>query len=341
MAKMKTTLNEIKSLVEAKYGVLEVGNFYNISDIKLKIETKDGFKPVKSFVVKTGMTTIVTFDNDTAITCSSAHIFMSPSGKVFARDIAIGTEIETASGVTKVTNVLTSDEAEFYDLEVDSAEHTYLTANGINHHNTGKTQTVEDTLAAMGKTDGDGFFKISGSISPSGLYRVLFEHRNELILSDDCDDLFKDQEGRNLLKAACDTKKVRKISWMKSGSKYIDPDDYDYDNPGDELPKYFDFKGKLIAISNLKLDKLDPDGAFRTRCYIIDINPTNEELYEWMKKIAPNVKLDVQYELSLDQKLKCIDILKTRNLGGKLTSLRSFVRAVNTMAGVLQQGGSE
>lgn len=205
----------------------------------------------------------------------------------------------------------------------------------------GKTQTVEDTLAAMGKTDGDGFFKISGSISPSGLYRVLFEHRNELILSDDCDDLFKDQEGRNLLKAACDTKKVRKISWMKSGSKYIDPDDYDYDNPGDELPKYFDFKGKLIAISNLKLDKLDPDGAFRTRCYIIDINPTNEELYEWMKKIAPNVKLDVQYELSLDQKLKCIDILKTRNLGGKLTSLRSFVRAVNTMAGVLQQGGSE
>ena len=267
---------------------------------------------------------------------------MSPEGKVFARDLQVGSEIETGLGTTKVVSVITSEETtEFYDMEVDSAEHTYLTANDINHHNTGKTQTVEDTLAAMGKTDGDGFFKISGSISPSGLYRVLFEHRNELILSDDCDDLFKDQEGRNLLKAACDTKKVRKISWMKSGSKYIDPDDYDYDNPGDELPKYFDFKGKLIAISNLKLDKLDPDGAFRTRCYIIDINPTNEELYEWMKKIAPNVKLDVQYELSLEQKLKCIDILKTRNLGGKLTSLRSFVRAVNTMAGVLQQGGSE
>lgn len=205
----------------------------------------------------------------------------------------------------------------------------------------GKTQTVEDTLASMGKTDGEGFFKISGSISPSGLYRVLFEHRDELILSDDCDDLFKDQEGRNLLKAACDTKKVRKISWMKSGGMYVDPDDYDYDNPGNELPKYFDFKGKLIAISNLKLDKLDPDGAFRTRCYIIDINPTNEELYAWMEKIAPLVKLDVQYSLSLADRLKCIEILKTRKLGNKLTSLRSFVRAINTMAGVLQQGGTE
>lgn len=205
----------------------------------------------------------------------------------------------------------------------------------------GKTQTVEDTLASLGKTDGDGFFKISGSISPSGLYRVLFEHRSELILSDDCDDLFKDQEGRNLLKAACDTKKIRKISWMKSGSKYIDPDDYDFDNPGDELPRYFDFKGKLIAISNLKLDKLDPDGAFRTRCYIIDIDPTNEELYAWMERIAPNIKLDVQYHLQLADRLKCIDILRSRKLGNKLTSLRSFVRAVNTMAGVLQQGGTE
>lgn len=329
-------------MVEQKYGKLEIGTFYNIEDLKINIETKDGYKPVKSFVVKTGRTTNVVFDSGAAIECSQEHIFMSPEGKVFARDLQVGSEIETGLGTTKVVSVITSEEtAEFYDMEVDSAEHTYLTANDINHHNTGKTQTVEDTLAAMGKTDGDGFFKISGSISPSGLYRVLFEHRNELILSDDCDDLFKDQEGRNLLKAACDTKKVRKISWMKSGSKYIDPNDYDYDNPGDELPKYFDFKGKLIAISNLKLDKLDPDGAFRTRCYIIDINPTNEELYEWMKKIAPNVKLDVQYNLSLDQKLKCIDILKTRNLGGKLTSLRSFVRAVNTMAGVLQQGGTE
>ena len=342
MAKMKTTLNEIKSLVEAKYGVLEVGNFYNISDIKLKIETKDGFKPVKSFVVKTGMTTIVTFDNDTAITCSSAHIFMSPSGKVFARDIAIGTEIETASGVTKVTNVLTSDEAEFYDLEVDSAEHTYLTANGINHHNTGKTQNVEDELHAAGKTDGNGYYKVTGSASTAGIYRVMFQNRKNILLFDDSDGALADQDSRNLFKAASDTKKVRKISWQKGGKNYVDADDYNWDEEGeqDELPRSFEFTGKIIFISNLPLNKLDPDGALRTRGYVLNIDPTNAEIYDFMEKIAPKINLDVDYNLSNEERIEVVEILRARKLPEKTANLRTLVRALNTRAGVEMMGGS-
>ena len=339
---MKTTLNEIKSLVEATYGVLEVGNFYNISDLKLQIETKDGFKPVKSFVVKTGMTTIVTFDNDTAITCSSAHIFMSPSGKVFARDIAIGTEIETASGVTKVTNVLTSDEAEFYDLEVDSAEHTYLTANGINHHNTGKTQNVEDELHTAGKTDGDGFVKITGTASTAGIYRILFQHRKDILLFDDADGAFLDVDSRNLFKAASDTKKVRKIAWQKGGKNYVDAADYNWDEEGeqDELPRSFEFTGKIIGISNLQLNKLDPDGALRTRGYIINVDPTNEEIYNFLAKICMKIPLDVDWVLDRAAREEVIDVLRARKIPEKTANIRSFVRQINTRAGVEKSGGS-
>ena len=164
-----TTLDSIKTTVAEKYGKLEIGTFYNIEDLKISIETKDGFKPVKSFVVKTGRTTTVLFDSGAEIECSSEHIFMAKEGKVFARDLQVGTEIETGLSTTKVSSVVTSDEAEFYDMEVDSAEHTYLTANGINHHNTGKTQNVEDELHAAGKKDGDGYMKITGSASTAGI----------------------------------------------------------------------------------------------------------------------------------------------------------------------------
>jgi hypothetical protein len=50
---------------------------------------------------------------------------------------------------------------------------------------TGKTQNVEDELQAAGKTDGDGYVKITGTSSTAGLYRILFQHRKEILLLDD------------------------------------------------------------------------------------------------------------------------------------------------------------
>jgi hypothetical protein len=339
---MKTTLYAIKSMVEEKYGKLEIGTFYNIEDLKINIETKGGFKPIKSFVVKTGRTTTVLFDSGAEIECSSEHIFMSPEGKVFARDLQVGAEIETGLSITKVSSVVTSDEAEFYDMEVDSVEHTYLTANGINHHNTGKTQNVEDELHAAGKTDGDGYYKVTGSASTAGIYRIMFQNRKNILLFDDSDGALADQDSRNLFKAASDTKKVRKISWQKGGKNYVDADDYNWDEEGeqDELPRSFEFTGKIIFISNLPLNKLDPDGALRTRGYVLNIDPTNAEIYDFMEKIAPKINLDVDYNLSNEERIEVVEILRARKLPEKTANLRTLVRALNTRAGVEMMGGS-
>ena len=340
---MKTTLHNIKSMVEEKYGKLEIGTFYNITDLKIKIETKDGFTSIKNFVVKTGRTTSVKFESGAEIECSDAHIFMSPAGQVFARDLKVGDEIETLDSTTRVLSVEFSAEAEFYDMEVDSAEHTFLTANGINHHNTGKTETTERTLKEFGKSDGDGYIKVAGSATPAGIYRILFKHRKDTILFDDCDSALQDQEGRNLFKAASDTKRVRKISWLKGGKSYVDPDDYDWDaeEPGDELPRSFEFTGQIIFISNLKLDKLDPDGALRTRGYIINIDPTNEEIYDFMAKICDKIPLEVDYPLSHADRVEVIDIIKSRKIPEKSANLRTLVRGLNTRAGVEKTGGGK
>jgi hypothetical protein len=207
---------------------------------------------------------------------------------------------------------------------------------------TGKTQNVEDMLHGAGKSDGDGYFKITGSATPVGIYRILYAHRNDIILFDDSDSALADQEGRNLFKAASDTKKTRKISWMKGGKNFVDPADFDEDDEdSDTLPRYFEFTGKIIFISNLALNKLDPDGALRTRGYVINVDPTNEEIYDFMVKIADKIPLDVNHPLNQQERAEVVDVLRSRKIADKSANLRTLVRALNTRAGVEQQGGTK
>lgn len=237
-----------------------------------------------------------------------------------------------------------------YEEQLDSLKSgmKLLMANATNsmwiggRGGTGKTQTVEDMLHAAGKKDGDGYFKITGSATPTGIYRILHTHRKDIILFDDSDSALNDQEGRNLFKAASDTKKVRKISWMKGGKNFVDPADYNEDSEGDDtLPRHFEFTGKIIFISNMALNKLDPDGALRTRGFVMNVDPTNEEIYEFMVKICDKIPLDVDYPLSQADRAEVVDVLRSRKLADKMANLRSLVRGLNVRAGIEQQGGSK
>lgn len=162
---------------------------------------------------------------------------------------------------------------------------------------TGKTQTVEDTLAELGKTDGNGYFKVTSSASPAAVYEILYKNKSGIVLFDDCDGALDTQDGRNLIKAATDTKHVRKVSWAKKGGNYYDPDEEgdkggeeeDGGDIGSQLPRYFEYTGKIIFISNLSMRKLDPDGALKTRAMMIELNPTNMEIYEFMGLIYSKI----------------------------------------------------
>lgn len=206
----------------------------------------------------------------------------------------------------------------------------------------GKTETVEQELEKHGLTDGSGYFKITGSASTAGIYALMYKHRNDILLFDDSDGALADMDSRNLFKAASDTKKIRRISWMKAGKNYVDPEDMDDDNEADDrLPRYFDFKGKIIFISNLKIDKLDPDGALRTRGYLVTIDPLDIEVYDFMIKIVDKIRMDVDYALSPAQKREVIEILRSRKLKEGSANLRQLVRGLNTMAGILKDGGTD
>lgn len=199
---------------------------------------------------------------------------------------------------------------------------------------TGKTQTVEQVLESHGLSDGDGYFKNTGSASPAGIYSLLYHHRNDIILFDDSDGALADQDSRNLIKAATDTKKSRKLVWNKKSSFIFDPDQEDADQYEDDLtmaPKYFDFKGRIIFISNLPLNKLDPDGALRTRAFVISVDPTDEEMFEHMERILFDIKLEGGATLSKKERLEVLEVVKSSKRKGDV-SLRKLVRALNLAA---------
>ncbi len=199
---------------------------------------------------------------------------------------------------------------------------------------TGKTQTVERVLHANGLSDGKGYFKNSGSASASGVYTLLYHHRNDIILFDDSDGALQDLDARNIIKAATDTKKVRKLVWNKKSSFIFNPEEEDpaaYEDDLSMAPQYFDFKGRIIFFSNLPLQKLDPDGALRTRAFVINVDPTDEELFSHMGKILMDIKLEAGLQLSKEQREHVMSIVKTSKRKGDV-SLRKLVRALNLAA---------
>jgi hypothetical protein len=106
----------------------------------------------------------------------------------------------------------------------------------------GKTNSVSRLLAQHGN---QSYKIVAGNMSVFNLYMELYRHREqgEIVVLDDIDGIFKKIDGINILKAATDTTKQRRISWITS-------------NPMLKvwgIPNAFDYNGGIIVISNEEL----------------------------------------------------------------------------------------
>ena len=192
---------------------------------------------------------------------------------------------------------------------------------------TGKTYSVEKALADEGLIIDDDFIMVSGAVSTIMMFKKMFQYRTKVLVFDDCDAVFRDENGRNILKAALDTKKVRRISYLKKSGLVFDPKDYEMDPEGEfnmiengMVPAYFDFAGRVIFISNLAKDKADPDGAIRSRSILIDVNPDDATIMERIKTLLPYLE---PRDIAMEDKLEIYEFMKTAND----VSMRTFVKA--------------
>ncbi len=82
---------------------------------------------------------------------------------------------------------------------------------------------------------------VRGSLSALHLYMLAYNYRKpgNVIVLDDADSIFNDEDALNILKALCDTSSSRKVSYMKEAPQLKEAD----------IPQSFEFNGAMIFIS--------------------------------------------------------------------------------------------
>lgn len=199
----------------------------------------------------------------------------------------------------------------------------------------GKSHTVTQVLEAV-EEDTLGTF-VKGFIRPTGLYKMLYENRFKqcVIVFDDADSVFMDDVSLNLLKAACDMTRTRRISWL-SETKMEDEE-------GERLPRSFEFEGSIIFITNYDFDNMIDKGnrlaphfqALISRSHYLDIGiKTKREYVIRLKQVVKGGMLrDEGYTQTQENDL--IAFIEENQERLRELSLRMVMK----LAGLMNMGG--
>jgi hypothetical protein len=187
----------------------------------------------------------------------------------------------------------------------------------------GKTYTVTKTLEANGYKDISDlaefqvgsilntrkcFTTVKGYSTAKGLYRTLFENNKSIIVFDDCDAVLKDPIALNLLKGALDSYGKRIISWNA-------------DMKDDDLPRSFEFTGRVIFISNMDQEKIDQ--AIRSRSMMIDLSMSLDQKIDRMEFIAKSDEFLPEYDAKI--KSDSLSLIREIKDDCKEISLRTLI----------------
>ena len=194
----------------------------------------------------------------------------------------------------------------------------------------GKSYGVEYQLEKAGLFDTLGQRKvkyevIKGAMTPIGLYCTLYKHsdpRNVLVF-DDCDSILLDDIALNILKAALDSGKKRRIHWNSDSAMLR----------REGVPDCFDFKGSVIFITNLKFDHLkskklqDHLDALQSRCHFLDLtlNTTRDKILR-IKQIFRKGDLFQDYDFTPEQGEEIVQFMQDNHARMREISLRMALK---------------
>lgn len=183
----------------------------------------------------------------------------------------------------------------------------------------GKTFTVLKVLreegfqdlndAEIGATGKNCFIQIKGFSTAKNLFRTLYDNNDAVIVFDDTDSILKCPISINLLKAALDSYDRRIITWGAETRN------------DDELPRSFEFTGRVIFISNLNQNKIDQ--AIRSRSMLIDLSMTLDQKIERMETLV--LQDDFMPEYSIDEKMDALDFISENKESAREISLRTLI----------------
>ncbi len=184
----------------------------------------------------------------------------------------------------------------------------------------GKTHLVKETLKQMGLRESYEFEHFKGKATAAGLFITLYQNSDKIVVLDDCDSVFKDDDAVNILKAALDSYDTRKISYISTKPL---KDEY-----GEPIPSHFEFTGKIIFISNIHQSKLDE--AIRSRSFVADISMNTGQMFQRMEQLMASM----EPRIPLAAKQQALEIMQSLDAkyGGVDINLRSFIKAARICA---------
>lgn len=151
---------------------------------------------------------------------------------------------------------------------------------------------------------------VKGAATALGIYIKLYEFSDakNVLVFDDCDSVWTDELALNIMKAALDTSKRRRISW-NSDSRLLREEG---------IPNTFEFKGSVIFITNLKFDNVksgklrDHIAAIESRCHFLDLTiDTDRDKILRLKQVHRDAQggLFADYSFSTEQQNEILNYI--------------------------------
>ena len=169
-----------------------------------------------------------------------------------------------------------------------------------------------------------------GAITAIALYMKLWEFRGEdghrsMIVFDDCDSIFSDEQALNLLKAALDTKPIRTISWLAESKALA--------RLG--IPNTFNFCGSVAFVSNIDFDReanrdtkmAEHRRALISRSLFLDLEMrTARDCYLRLHQVARTGELFARWNFEPEQEKEILLFMFNKRDSLREMSLRMAVK---------------
>lgn len=229
-------------------------------------QPKAGYRKTRAWYERQGIEVPNTKSNKMA-TAAKIHIHTMKSVN-FESDADIETRLETRFGI--------ADELVNSMIRGQTPAVIISGPPGL-----GKSYGVEMKLRQWDRYN-DHHTIIKGFVGLTGLYKALYDYRKkkEIIVFDDADSIFQDIDALNLLKGACDSSDIRRLSYLKE-TKMVS------ERHGTPIPREFEFNGGIIFITNEDFDaKIEKDHkltphfqALISRAHYVDLQMKSQRDY--------------------------------------------------------------
>jgi len=175
----------------------------------------------------------------------------------------------------------------------------------------GKSYMVRERLGHYAFKNGEDFMMLKGHVTSRMVYKTLYENRNRVVIFDDCDEAFKDAISCNVLKAALETdpSQPRVVHWVTSST--------------DGMPSNFEFEGRVILITNLRMMKVPQ--ALVSRSLHVDVSMSAPEKIARIRHLLPVIRPDLDVAVKTEV-IELMDEFRDRTPD---LNVRTFLKVID------------